>query len=243
MSVYQIEKGAGYQPVYRQISEKLSEEVQSFYHPGDLLPPENELASLFGVNRHTLRKAVDELVADGLVQRQHGRGVYVLDSAIKYSIGSRTRFTETLEGQGYSTASQVLDKQVISARGKVAKRLGIAEGERVIYIESLRKVEGTPFCLISHYLPLSLGPELFEKYNSGSLHKFLEKSCAINLTRQESLVSTTLPDADEGKKLQMPLRIPILKVKSINIDTKTQNPVEYAVTRFRGDAAELSFNP
>jgi GntR family phosphonate transport system transcriptional regulator len=243
MSVYQIEKGAGCQPAYRQISEKLTKEVQSLYQPGDLLPPENALASMFGVNRHTLRKAVDELVIDGLVQRQHGKGIYVLDSAIKYSIGSRTRFTEALEAQGYSTESQVLDKKVISARGKVAKRLGIAEGERVIYIESLRKVEGTPFCLISHYLPLSLCPELFENYNSGSLHKFLETACAISLTRQESLVSTTLPDAEAGKKLQMPLRIPILKVKSINIDSKTQKPVEYAVTRFRGDAAELSFKP
>ena len=243
MSVYQIEKGTGSQPVYRQISEKLTTEVQSLYQSGDLLPAENELASMFGVNRHTLRKAIDELVIDGLVQRQHGRGVYVLDPTIKYSIGSRTRFTETLEAQGYSTESQVLDKKVISARGKVAKRLGIAKGEQVIYIESLRKVEGTPFCLISHYLPLAICPELIKNYASGSLHKFLEKSCAINLTRQESLVSTTLPDADEGKKLQMPLRIPILKVKSINIDTKTKIPVEYAVTRFRGDSAELSFKP
>jgi GntR family phosphonate transport system transcriptional regulator len=243
MSAYHIEKGAGCQPAYRQISEKLIEQVQTLYQPGDLLPPENELALLFGVNRHTLRKAVDELVTDGLVQRQHGRGVYVLDPAIKYSIGPRTRFTEALEAQGYNTVSQVLDKQLILAKGKIVKRLGIAEGDQVIYIESLREVEGTPFCLISHYLPFSLCPKVMEEYDRGSLHSFLENSCAISLTRQESLVSAALPDAEEGKKLKMPLRVPILKVKSVNIETTTKKPVEYAVTRFRGDSAELSFMP
>ena len=62
MSVQAIKRGAGLRPVYIQISHALRQEIQNFYKAGDTLPSESELASRYSVNRHTLRRAVDELV-------------------------------------------------------------------------------------------------------------------------------------------------------------------------------------
>ena len=111
MSAQQIQRGEGSLPVYRQISEILRQEIQNLYKAADRLPAETELALRFHVNRHTLRRAIDKLVAEGLVVRRHGKGVYVLDPAIDYAIGRRTRFTETLEAQGVTTQSRVIRKQ------------------------------------------------------------------------------------------------------------------------------------
>lgn len=110
MSVYLVTRGDGSLPVYRQIRDMLAKEIQELYKAGDALAPEIELAQRFGVNRHTLRRAIDELIADGLVERCHGRGVFVLEPAINYAIGTNTRFTETLQSQGRKTTSRVIKK-------------------------------------------------------------------------------------------------------------------------------------
>ena len=243
MSAYLIVRKEGSAPVYRQISDVLIKEIRELYKPGDALPSEKDLAERFGVNRHTLRRAIDELVNDGLVQRYHGKGVFVLETAINYTIDSQTRFTETLHHLGYSTASRVLRKQLIPARGGVAERLQLAEGAQVIFIETLRQVENKPFCIISHFLPAQTCSAILDDYHRGSLHEFLSQRCSIRLKRQESLISAVLPEVDDARLLNMPRNTPVLRVKSINLDMTTGLPVEYAVTRFRGDATQLSFKP
>ncbi|NJN45359.1 MAG: phosphonate metabolism transcriptional regulator PhnF [Candidatus Competibacteraceae bacterium] len=243
MSVHFIHRGAGSLPVYRQISDVLRLEIQNFYKAGDVLPSETELAQRFGVNRHTLRHAVDELVADGLVVRQHGKGVFVLEPTIAYTIGPRTRFTETLEALGVTTHSRGNPQAGRSRHRCVATRLDIADGTDVIFLETLREVDGKPFCVISHFLPLAGFPEVLEHYNSGSLHRFLEECCATRLQRRESLISAVLPESDDAALLNMPLNMPVLRVKSINVDIANQQAIEYVVTRFRGDATQLSVHP
>jgi len=243
MSVYLMARGEGGAAIYRQIRDVLVNEIRNLYKAGDALPSESELAERFGVNRHTLRRAVDELVADGLVERYHGKGVFVLEPAIDYAIGRATRFTENLESKGHMTKSHVLRKQVIPARGGVASRLQISEGTKVIFIETLRYVEGKPFCVISHFIPLHICPEILQDYDDGSLHRFLKKRCAIELKRSESLISAVLPEADDASLLNMSRHTPALRVKSTNLDIRSNNPVEYAVARFRGDAIQLSVQP
>jgi GntR family phosphonate transport system transcriptional regulator len=243
MSVHQIQRGEGSLPVYHQISEVLRLEIQDLYKAGDSLPSETDLALRFKVNRHTLRRAVDELVSEGLVVRRHGMGIYVLTPAIDYAIGPRTSFTEALEAKGAKAHSRVIRKQVVLARGGVAARLKLEEGVEVIFLETLRCVDGKPFCVISHFLPLHGFPQVLESYDSGSLHTFLAEHCAMKLRRSESLVSAVMPEADDAIILKMPRNLPVLRVKSLNVASDSRKPVEYVVTRFRGDATQLTIQP
>lgn len=243
MSVYLVSRGEGGAPVYRQIRDVLVNEIRCLYKANDALPTEAELAQRFRVNRHTLRRAIDEMVAEGFVERRHGKGVFVLEPAINYTIGRTTRFTATLQSQGRTTSSTVIRKQLIPARGGVASRLQLREGDEVIFIETLRKVESRPFCVISHFLPFSKFAEVLHRYDDGSLYEFLDRHYAIELKREESFISAVLPEADDASLLSMPRHVPVLRVKSLNLDVETSQPVEYAVTRFRGDAAQLFVQP
>jgi GntR family phosphonate transport system transcriptional regulator len=243
MSVLHIKRGEGSLPVYRQLSDAIRSEIQNFYKAGDLLPSEIDLAQRFKVNRHTLRRAVDELVHDGLVVRRHGKGVFVLAPSIVYQIGSQTRFTETLESLGVTTQSRVIRKQRLHAQGGVAKRLNVGDGDEVVFLETLREVENTPFCVCSHFIPMSGFKNVFEHYHCGSLHQFIETQCHIQLQRTESLISAVLPEIDDCTLLNMPRSLPVMRVKSVNINKETGKPVEYVVTRFRGDAAQLAIVP
>src|SRR5215469_9432925 len=118
MSLYAVDPSRG-MPLYRQISERIAEELMRHYTPGAQLPPEPILAERFAVNRHTLRHAVDELIHTGLLERRRGRGVFVLDGVLNYGIHKHSRFTKSLEAAGNTTESIVLRKQVIPARDGV----------------------------------------------------------------------------------------------------------------------------
>lgn len=243
MSVYLVTRENGSAPLYSQIRDVLAMEIQELFTAGDALASESELAQRFGVNRHTLRRAIDELVTDGYVERRHGCGIFVLELAINYTIGQKTRFTENLQSLGKSTASRVLRKQVIPAPDGVATRLNIKQSDNVIFIETLREVEEKAFCLISHFLPFCEFSEVIEDYDHGSLHDFIKNHYAIDIHRSESTLSAILPEVDDARLLNMPRHTPVLRVKSININSVTHKPVEYAVTRFRGDATQILFKP
>ncbi len=242
MTLYAVNRNTG-EAVYQQITRILEQEIKSSYDSNDFLPTENELAARFSVNRHTVRHAIDELVDQGLVERQHGRGTMVLGTALDYKIGEHTRFTESLASLGKTTDTQIIRKIVVPARGGVARRLNVDLDTPVLMLETLRYVEQRPFCVISHFIPLKNYPEIETNYQGGSLHSFFKKELAISLLRKESLTTASLPMGDDATHLQIPQNFPILRVKSINIDAHTKHPVEYSITRFRSDRVQLSFTP
>lgn len=225
---------------YRHIADILENEIRSSYEVGARLPGEHELAERFGVNRHTVRHAVDMLVDAGLVARRHGAGTYVAGKPLAYPVGSGSRFTESLAKSGHSTQSTLIRKSIQEAHGGVAQKLKLKDGAKVFAIETLRSVDGGPFCVISHFLPASLGPELFDTYCGGSLHAHIAKVTGRQLTRTRSLITTVPALSEDASLLALPANQWVLRVKSVNIDTKTRRPVEYAVTRFRADRIELS---
>ncbi len=229
--------------LYLQIAQILEKEISHIYVPGENLPSEVDLATRFSVNRHTVRHAIDELVDKGLIERRHGKGMFVLDLRMEYLVGQETRFTEQLEATGKTTNSRVLRKLPLPAQGGVAKRLSINEGQKIMWLEILRLVEDRPFCLVSHFLTPSLIEPILDGYKEGSLHNFIAKETGLKLVRSSSEISAVLPMSDDATLLAMPARQPVLRVKSLNVETKNKTPVEYAVTRFRGSRAQLLVNP
>lgn len=242
MSLAALDRRTG-EALYSQISRLLREEIVKFHRPGSLLPSEQALAQRFAVNRHTIRHAIDELVAAGLLERRHGKGTYVLGAPIDYAVGQHTRFTETLEALGKTTQARVLRRLVIPARGGVAQRLALAENDMVIWLETLRLVEDRPFCVISHFLPQRGCEAVYENYAGGSLHEFLARRLGITVRRTDSIISARLPQGDDATLLAMPQNQPVLRVKSINVDDRTGAPIEYSLTRFRADRLQLHVQP
>ena len=242
MSLYAVERDSP-EALYAQIARRLEQEITHLYKTGEALPPENELAGRFGVNRHTLRRAVDELVAAGMLERRHGRGVFVVDGLLDYKLAAGTRFTETLSALGKSTDSKVIRKLIVPASGRIAERLAVACGEQTIWIETLRLAEDYPLCVISHFLPAAKYRQVFDEYAGGSLHRFLETRYGCVLRRTESLVTAILPQGDDARLLGIAQNRPVLRVKTLNTDSHNDFPVEYALTRFRADRIQLRVNP
>lgn len=238
MSLYALDRDAG-TAIYRQIAQTLEAEIRGRYQPGDCIPAETLLAERFGVNRHTIRSAVDVLVAQGLLERVHGCGTFV-QGLIDYAISGKTRFTEQIATLGMEAETEMLRRQLVPASSGVARRLALEDSAEVLFIETLRRVSGQPFCVVSHFFPPAMIGAALDDYHGGSLHGVLHARLDVRLRRVESLVSSTLPQGDDARLLLMPRTVPVLRVKSLNIDERSNQPIEYALTRFRADRVQLS---
>jgi GntR family phosphonate transport system transcriptional regulator len=224
-------------PVYKQISDILKQEIVNQYNAGDCIPAELNLANRFSVNRHTVRQAVNELVQEGLVIRMQGKGTIVQDM-ISYPINSKTRFTENLSSAGKHSDCRVVRKMHIRASEQVAKKLLLKPNIKILLIETLRFVENDPFAMITHFLPETYY-QVYLDYESGSLHTFLNENFGLELVRSSSSITATLPTKEDAGYLKMPPNSPVLRVKSINNDAIHNIPIEYSVSRMRGDRVEL----
>lgn len=140
---------------YQEIAAKLEQELRQHYRCGDYLPAEQQLAARFEVNRHTLRRAIDQLVEKGWVQRRQGVGVLVLMRPFDYPLHTQARFSQNLLDQGSHPTSEKLLSVLRPASGHVADALGITEGENVIHLRTLRRVNGVALCLIATTLRTS----------------------------------------------------------------------------------------
>jgi GntR family phosphonate transport system transcriptional regulator len=227
------------QPVYRQVSQALEKLICDNCALGDYLPSENRLAAQFQVNRHTVRRAIDELVTAGLIARKQGKGSQIINNRIDYSLTSG-RFTATLDKLRRKTQSDVIKEDVIEATEKIAAYLNIDVGSRVIVLDTLRFVDGFPISIITHYLNPMYVPNINKHYTSGSLHECIENMYGLTLCRSEALISAVMPSRDESFLLKVPLSTPLLKIKSFNsVADKKDAVVEVSISRSRADRFQI----
>ena len=115
---------------YQEIAAKLEQELRQHYRCGDYLPAEQQLAARFEVNRHTLRRAIDQLVEKGWVQRRQGVGVLVLMRPFDYPLNAQARFSQNLLDQGSHPTSEKLLSVLRPASGHVADAYFLERRER-----------------------------------------------------------------------------------------------------------------
>jgi GntR family transcriptional regulator, phosphonate transport system regulatory protein len=231
------------QALYQQIARQLRDAICRRYQPGEFLPSEQELALRYEVNRHTLRRAVDELIDAGLVERRRGRGTLVIDPAIIFPIRSRTRFTESMETMGNSCDSRLLFACIAAVTPETASELDLTPGDEVVWLELQRLVEQEPVSVSTIFLAAKRFGGLIEAYRGGSLHAHLETNYQLQLRRKRSLITAVMPQTEEAHALRLPRNRPVLRCCSVNVDISNDQPIEYCISRFRADRCQLEIRP
>jgi GntR family phosphonate transport system transcriptional regulator len=225
---------------YQEIAATLEQELRQHYRCGDYLPAEHQLAARFAVNRHTLRRAIDQLVEKGWLQRRQGVGVLVLMRPFDYPLNAQARFSQNLLDQGSHPTSEKLLSVLRPATGHVADALGVSEGDNVIHLRTLRRVNGVALCLIDHYFADLTLWSMLRGFEHGSLHDFLREHAGIELRRSQTRISARRAQAKESQRLEIPGLSPLLCVRTLNHRDGAESPTEYSVSLTRADMIELT---
>jgi GntR family transcriptional regulator len=238
------------QSVYYQIAQKLIADITTgVYRPGDRLPSENELAAQHGVHRLTARQAITVLVEKDLIYRAQGRGAFVKEQKIEYSLDFNTNFTQSLLYLGYLPCLRIISSKVTVAGEQIAKLLDTHAEDSVFQIKFLRAASSQitdssvpplyPLCISVSYLLSEKFPELpVLIYKAHSLYSLLRSHYGIHPHRTHTQIETIAASKQDAKLLKISPRAPMLVTKSKVRDQHDQL-FEYTVSHFRGDRFSL----
>ncbi|MHC1692811.1 MAG: GntR family transcriptional regulator [Sphaerochaetaceae bacterium] len=220
-------------PLYYQVEEIIRNKIENgTFSEGQMIPPESELEKEFQVSRITIRKAVDNLVQDGLLVKQQGIGTIVTKNYINDDVNSLEGFTEKMEKMGRKVTSTMLDVQLVVPPEAIATLLQVKTGEKVLRISRIRNVDGSPLALFNTYLPLYLGirededfsQSLFDVYSRHGIEPAYSDR-TIHAIIADKKTAGLLHINEGGAALQM------------NYHTFSEDgvPIEYAEGIYRGD--------
>ncbi|MFH8796888.1 GntR family transcriptional regulator [Streptomyces sp. NPDC017941] len=201
---------------------------------GDGIPSERALCALLGVSRPTLRAAVDELVAAGLLVRQHGRGMFVAPAKITQELVSE-RATLTVPQAAGAWSSRLLEFTTVAAGARVGRRLGMSPSGLIVYVARLRLVDGTPMAVEHLHLRADLVPGLTAgELETGDLYAHLRERHGVRVHEATQTIEPTVVTRSEARHLDVPDLSPALLFERLTTDTAGR-PVEYVHSLYRGD--------
>jgi len=196
-----------------ELAQSLREQLGG-YKAGEYLPSEASLAEHFGVNRHTLRRAVDELIAEGRVLRRQGRGTCVLAQPIVYPLHAASAYSKTLAGMGFRPRTVLLAKRERAARADEIADLQLQGDGPVLEFETLRFLDEQPISLITHCFARQ-HRELVRSYRGGSVREHLAKQ-GVRLKRISTLIGARAPTPQNALQLLMPRHTPVLSIRTLS---------------------------
>ncbi|WP_083099247.1 phosphonate metabolism transcriptional regulator PhnF [Pseudophaeobacter leonis] len=233
--------GSGRTSVWKSISITLTDDIaQGRYRPGDKLPSEAQLAARFGVNRHTVRRALAAMADQGLVHARRGAGVFVAAAPTDYPIGKRVRFHQNIARGGQAPTKQILMLETRIASASEAEALHLEPGALVHVYDGLSLADGQPIALFQSIFSAQALPDLLTALAQMQSVTAALKSCGVeDYTRAETRITAKLATATQALHLRISEGAPILRTTGVNIDTEGR-PVEFGRTWFAGDRVTLT---
>ncbi|PWI33750.1 GntR family transcriptional regulator [Vibrio albus] len=166
--------------IYLSIANQLRSRINSDeFQLNQALPSENQLAKEYGVARMTIRKAMDTLIQEGMLDRRHGSGCYIIDKEMTFENTGLNSLTEQIGKTTKTLTSKVISFSVIPCPSSVAQRLKISPGESIYYIIRIRSVDTHPVHYEESFLPVSLYPTLSVAHMEHSKFQYIEDEMGL----------------------------------------------------------------
>jgi GntR family transcriptional regulator len=205
---------------------------------GDRLPSERELSRRWGAARMTVRSATDALVEEGLVERRHGSGTYVLPRPFFRFLGL-TSFTQDMRERGLVPGSRLLAFDTAPADGAIAGQLRVVIGSPVVTFTRLRLGSGEPMAVETVRIAATLVPGLVPSDLDGSLYELLARRYRLTPGSAHVTIEPVLPDRSVRRLLAIPDHQACLRLRMTDLDSR-RRVIMTADCVYRGDRYQLS---
>ena len=226
-------------PLYIQ----LSDQIRSGINEGTLqvsnqLPSETKISRNLGLSPMTVRQALQELVSEGILRRERGKGTFVKHPPQPHQLDRLTSFSEEMTAQGRTAGAKILECIYRAAPENIAEKLNITTGDLALFIKRMRFSDGVVVGLHETWLPQTVTITREELESQSSLYALLEKKGHQIGESEETLVSVAA-SRSIASLLDLKNREPILQVSRRTMD-KQKNVIEYVIAHYRGDLYEYS---
>lgn len=227
---------------YDEIAEDIRSGILSGkYNPNEQLPLEKEMCEYYGVSRITIKKAVDELVIQGLVIKRRGSGTFV--KAVGGSEVQELSMAKQFEGfseanKDKKVTSKIVKFEVIHPTEEIATKLKITCDDFVYYTVRTRYADDEPYVIDYTYMPIGLIPGIKNDILLNSIYGYIEKDLKLKIKSAHRIIRAILPNELEQEWLKIESNFPILEVEQVGFLDNGQ-PFEYSKAHHRSDRIEF----
>jgi GntR family transcriptional regulator len=222
------------QPLYHRVYRQLAEEIRSGgLRPGERLPSERYICDELGVSRATVRRALEELVADGLVEAR-GRASFVAGEALAEPPNALMSLSELGRSRGLRATARVLERTIRPATIDEAEAFQIAPGTELLDLQRLRMLDGMPISLDQNRVPLRLVPDAEDlDFTTASLYDALERNGNAP-ARADYEIEARAAESGEAELLGLEPGAPVLLATTIAV-REDGRMVDMGRTVYRAD--------
>ena len=233
-----LEPGAAV-PLYYQLRERLRLVIRDC-EPEAPIPAEKDLMVYAGVSRATARRAIGDLVQEGLLVARQGSGTYTAPAGVAAELGSRPAgFTEAMARLGRKPTTRLLTARVQPCAEAMAAALGLEPGAGVVFLERMRLLDDEPCMIESAHLPVGLVPGILDEDLTGSLYDLLRVEYGLTPADGREMIGAVNADLRLAGLLNVPVAAALL-VTTRTTATESGQPLEYTIRHARGDLTTFS---
>jgi GntR family transcriptional regulator len=231
-------------PVYYQLQQEIRRQIESGeLKPGDLVPSERELSATYQISRMTVRQSLSNLVNEGLLVREKGRGTFVSRPRIQIALSRLVGFTQDMHARGMRSGSTVLAFEVCPASPETAAALKLSEAEPVIKLKRLRKANDAPIEVQTSYLPDRWFHDILsDNLENSSLYNLLSTKFQVTPKRAQETWEAVACPPDEASLLTIKKDAPVFRASRTTFN-QVGEPFEYVRSYIRGDLYYLYIEP
>ncbi len=223
-------------PLYYQLKELLKQKIYlNSWKPDQMIPSESAISAAYGVSVGTVKKAIFELVREGILYRRRGKGTFVARPNFDRSFIRFFRFAWDEEGEPIVPTSRVISSEVTLPSEQVRNVLTLGENEDIIVIKRVRKVRNIPLVLEDLCLPQRLFSG-FEKIDISEklLYPIYEEKYNIPIIWADEFLEPRIATEQQAHYLGIDQGDPVIYIERIAY-TYGDKPVEFRCCIGRGD--------
>ena len=229
-------------PLYYQLKEVLKQQIHAGHlAPHTAIPSEPELDAQYHVSRATVRQALTELVHEGLLYRQHGRGTFVCEPRVQQrTLTELSSLSDELRRRGKRPGGMLFKSELVRGSQTVREQLRLTDEEQVVRLERLRTADDTPIAYELDYLPYPRASSVYQRAQEaadGSLYTLMATEGLHPYIAEQSIKADT-PSSREAELLRVSPSTAGVRLACTVFDD-TGAPIEYTEAFYPGDQFEF----
>ncbi len=222
-----------YSPLYHQLMQRIREDItRGVYTIGSRIPPEHELEESYHVSRVTVRRALQELTNEGLLERKQGKGTFVSVPRVAQNLKNVHSFHDACRKNKTAAGTRVIHVREIPGDAADQADLRLRAGDRVVETLRVRLADGTPVVLEQNHFSLAYA-YLEDQDLNGSLYQVLQEY-GVEPSQATHEISLCTAGKKEAEYLEIDEGTPLLKLREVIYDQRGR-PLHNSQQWIRGD--------
>ncbi|TDL82899.1 GntR family transcriptional regulator [Peribacillus frigoritolerans] len=222
-------------PLYYQLQQSIKKAIQeNELNPGDMIPSEREYAEKYKISKMTVRQALTNLVKEGLLNREQGKGTFICQKKIEHSSSELAGFSESMISKGIEPSTFVVSFIEVKASIEQAEKLKVEQNTTLYEIKRVRYANQLPIAYEILNIPKELLPDLTTKVAVTSIYDYIEQKAGHKIHYGRETIEASIAQNEDADLLKLKEGEPVLLIERLS-KLNSNKPFEIVKSVYRAD--------